>query len=160
MGEAATKNTNKETFFKGLEELDDLTDNDHYNETGDGNGDDFSRLIDFSRRSVEDPDSTPSFVPTSSSSSGGLELSYTNTVPDSSLRSEMASRANEMLSTAKRQLPLKTAKAIGTLSERKQEGPPCKKRRIYAARTVPERQQIFKGLVFCQSSPSFMGAKS
>lgn len=156
MGEATTKNTNKETFFKGLEELDDLTDNDKDNETGDGNGDDFSRLISFSRRSVEDTDSTPSFVPTSSSSSAGLELSYTNTVPESSSRSETKSKTDEMVSTAKRPPPLKTAKTTGTLSERKQEGPPCKRRRTYAARTVPEQQQIFKGLAFCQSSLGFM----
>lgn len=147
MGEATTKNTNKETFFKGLEELDDLTDNDNDNEVGDGN--DFARLISFSRRSAEDTDSTPSFVPTSSSSSAGLELSYTNTVPESSSRSETAARTDEMVSTAKRPPPLKTAKTTRTLSERKQEGPPCKRRRTYAARTVPEQQQIFKGLVFC-----------
>jgi len=159
MGEATTKNTNKEAFFKGLEDLDDLTDDDNDNEAGDG--DDFAPLMIFlrrrRRRSVEDPDSTPSFVATSSSSSAGLEFSYTNTVPESSSRSETTSRAHDMVSTAKRPPPLKTAMSTGTLSERKQEGPPCKRRRTYAARTVPEQQQIFKGLIFCRSSPGCMG---
>lgn len=147
MGEATTQNTNKEAFFKGLEELDDLMGNDNDNEAGDG--DDFARLISFSRRGVEYLDSTPSFVATSSSSSAGLELSYTNTVPESSFKSQTASRTDEMVSTAKRPPPLKTVKTTGTLSEGKQEGPPCKRRWTYAARTVPEQQQIFRGLVFC-----------
>lgn len=143
MGEATTKNIHKETFFKGLE-LNDLTDNDN-----DCGGDDFARLIRFSRRSPEVLDPTPSFMSTSSSASASLELSYTNTVPESPSRSETASRADEMVSMAKRPPLLKSTKTTGTLSERAQEGPPCKRRRTYAARTVPEQQQIFKGLVFC-----------
>lgn len=142
MGEATT---NKEAFFKELEKLDELTD--------DETGDDFSRLITSSKKSAaEDTDSTASFVPTSSSSSAGLNLSHTNTVPESSSRSETSSKTDEMVSATERPLPLKSAKTTGAPEKSKPEGPPCKRRRTYAARTVPEHQQVFKGLVFCQFS--------
>lgn len=147
---AAAPTRNKEAFYRGLEKLDDLTE-------GQTSDDDFSHIIAISKRRVRDTDFTNALVPTSSSSSAQLNanLPRASTVPECSSRSEAGPGSasspgpEEMAPTAKKPA-LKSAKTTGALSESRAEGPPHKRRRTYAARLIPEQQQIFKGLVFCQ----------
>lgn len=139
---------NKEAFYKELEKLDDSTDD----QTSDY--DDFSRIIAASKGKARETGSTDALVPTSSSSSAHLNtnLPRVSTVPGRSSQSAAGPASSpgpeEMAPTAKKPV-LKSAKTTGVLAENKAEGPPCKRRRTYAARTIPEQQQIFKGLVFC-----------
>lgn len=145
---AAAPTRNKEAFYKELEKLDDSTDD----QTSDY--DDFSHLIAVSRGKARETDSTDALVPTSSSSSAPLNatLSRASTAPECSSHSAAGPASipgpEEMAPTAKKPV-LKSAKTTGALTESKAEGPPYKRRRAYAARAIPEQQQIFKGLVFC-----------
>lgn len=146
MGGAPTRD--KEAFYKELEKLDDLTD-DHQSPE-----DDFSRLIAISKEKGRHTDSANALVPTSSSSSTSLNanLPRANTAPECSSHSVAGSGLSpghkEPENMAKKPA-LKSSKTTGALSESKTEGPPLKRRRAYAARTIPEQQQVFKGLAFC-----------
>lgn len=146
---AAPPTRDKEAFYKELEKLDDSTDDQA------SDYDDFSHLIAVSKGKAREMDSTDALVPTSSSSSSAhlnANLPRTSTVPECSSQSAAGPASSpgpeEMAPTAKKPV-LKSAKTTGALTESKAEGPPCKRRRTYATRTIPEQQQIFKGLVFC-----------
>lgn len=138
----------KEAFYKELEKLDDLTDDDQSPE------DDLSRLIAISKEKRRQTDSANALVPTSSSSSTSLnaKLPRVNTAPECSSHSvagsDLSPGHKEPENLAKKPA-LKNSKTTGALPESNTEGPPLKRRRTYAARSIPEQQQVFKGLVFC-----------
>lgn len=146
MGEAYTRD--KEAFYRELDKLDDLTDDQ-------GPEDDFSRLIAVSKDKARYAHSANALVSTSMSSSTSLKEKKplrANTAPECSSQSVVGSSLapgyNGPEEMAKKPV-LKSAKTTGALPESKPEGLPSKRRRTYAARTIPEQQQIFKGLVFC-----------
>ena len=140
-----TTTTDKVTFFTELEKLDALTDSQDQAE------DDFSRLIALSKRKA---DSVDALVPTSSSSSAALNTIHTTSRANTSIQSSSESLAEPQEDEEMARKPaLKSAKTTGNICEDKPEGPPVKRRRTYAARTIPEQQQVFKGLVFCGVAP-------
>ena len=143
-----TTTTDKVTFFKELDKLDDLTDSQDQDE------DDFSRLIALSKRKAAQADSVDALVPTSSSSSAAVNTTTprANTSIQSSSQS-VPGPEQEQNEEMARKPALKSAKTTGNICEDKPEGPPVKRRRTYAARTIPEQQQVFKGLVFCWFTP-------
>lgn len=139
-----TTTTDKVTFFKELDKLDDLTDSQDQDE------DDFAHLIALSKRKAAQADSVDALVPTSSSSSAAVNTTTprANTSIQSSSQS-VPGPEQEQNEEMARKPALKSAKTTGNIEE-KPEGPPVKRRRTYAARTIPEQQQVFKGLVFCE----------
>ena len=141
-----TTTTDKVTFFTELEKLDTLT------ESQDQDEDDFSRLIALSKRRAAQADSVDALVPTSSSSSAALNTTASRanaSIQSSSQSQSIAGPEREQDEGMARKPALKSAKTTGNIEE-KPEGPPVKRRRTYAARTIPEQQQVFKGLVFCE----------
>lgn len=146
--EATTTTTDKVTFFTELEKLDALTDSQDQDE------DDFARLIALSKRKAAQADSVDALVPTSSSSSAALNTTTprANASIQSSLQS-VAGPEQEQDDKMARKPALKSAKTTGNIED-KPEGPPVKRRRTYAARTIPEQQQVFMGLVFCGFAPA------
>lgn len=148
MGEAPTTR-DKEAFYRELDRLDDLTDDQ-------SSEDDLSRLIAKSRDKTRHEGSTNALVPTSAASSAAVNATKpvrANTAPECSSQivagSSLDPKHKESGEMAKRPV-LKGAKTTGALTESKTEDPPpVKRRRTYAARTIPEQQQVFKGLVFC-----------
>lgn len=147
MGEAPTRD--KEAFYKELDRLDDLTDDSQSPE------DDLSRLIVKSRDKSKRKDSTNALGSPSAASSASLSVkkpARANTAPECSSQNVAGSSLNAEYKEPEDMTTrpvLKSAKTTGALTESKAEGPPSKRRRTYAARTIPEQQQVFKGLVFC-----------
>lgn len=145
-----TSTTDKVTFFTELEKLDALTDSQ------DNDEDEFARLIALSKRKAAQADSVDALVPTSSSSSAALNTTTTIPRANTSIQSSSQSVAGpeqEQDEEMARKPALKSTKTTGNICEDKPEGPPVKRRRTYAARTIPEQQQVFKGLVFCWFAP-------
>lgn len=134
----------KEAFFSELVRLDALSDDSE--DTADQG---YARLISESRIPKCD-------YPPSSSQSVAKGLSRTVSAPQTSSRrvdsvhADMPRDQTQIPSESDRKPTMKRAKTTGALIEPKAEGPASKRRRTYAARTIPEEMQIFKGLVFCQ----------
>lgn len=140
MGEAPA---NKVTFFRELEKLESLTDDN------DESGDDFACILALSKRNLGHTHSADALVSTSSSSSATLNPPRSNTAPRPSSQGATGSGSDDGMAPMAKNPALRSAKTMGALPEGKTEGPPCKRRRTYAARTIPGQQQVFKGLVFC-----------
>ena len=150
--EATTTTTDKVIFFTELEKLDALTDSQDQNE------DDFPRLIALSKRRAAQADSVDALVPTSSSSSAALNTTTSRanaSIQSSSQSQSVAGPEQEQDEEMARKPALKSAKTTGTIEDKPEgpPGPPVKRRRTYAARTIPEQQQVLKGLVFCWCAP-------
>lgn len=129
----------KEAFFKELEQLDYLT-----SDAEDNENDDISRLMLLSRK-ADSPN--PTDIP------GSKELAsivLTDSGPQSSQGavSVEPETVSPVVANEDPQKPVVERSKI--MSENKTAA--SRKRRAYSTRTIPEQQQIFKGLIFCESS--------
>jgi DNA polymerase IV len=138
----AEKTLDKDAFFKALEQLDCLTDDPE-----DEADIELSHIIKRSRNSDKTSSSnyckdTPPFKLLRATSA---PQSTSTSIASSSTHSKILSPGSDGL-----QPGVKRSNTTGSLTGRSEADKQSKRRRVITPRTVPEEQQIFKNLVFCE----------
>jgi DNA polymerase IV len=124
----------KESFFGFLEQLDDSDDQDEeYNE--------WERLLYSTKYKAPDK-----VAPTPVADRISLHRAHSDPQPSSSTHQYKTGT----LTDDSRAAPLIRHKTTGAMPTTKSGGPPQKKRRTNGAKIIPQGQQIFKDLVFCE----------
>lgn len=136
----AGKTLDKDAFFKALEELDCLT-----GDSEDEADIELSRIIKRSKNSDKPSSSNcRDAPPLKLLRATSAPQSPSTSIAGSSTHSKMLVPGSDGL-----QPGVKRSNTTGALTGRSEADKQSKRRRVMAPRTVPEEQQIFKGLVFC-----------
>jgi DNA polymerase IV len=138
----AEETVNKYAFFKALDQLDCLTD-----DSEDEADIELSHIIKQSKNSGRIATSklhkdTPHFKLLRATSA---PQSTSASISDSSTHSKTFAPGSDVLQPGD-----KRSNITGTLTGRPEADKQSKRRRVITPRTVPEEQQIFKKLVFCE----------
>lgn len=150
---------NKEAFFKGLDDLDNLSDYSSENNNNNNKGNDFADTIKLTRK--KEP--TKSARASTSKSFPPANLVRTQSAPQPSLR-RVASDEVVVIKETPYQKFGKDLDDTGMKRPRTSSGHPengrdgtatSKKRRVNSLKMVPEPQQIFRGLTFCKAASSY-----